>query len=517
MVECRFRTGALNDSTLDPPTRTDRPRLALGPRAPETPTMERFAQRRRQFMTSIGDGIAVIPGASETVRNDDVHHEFRQSSDFFFLTGFDEPDSVAVFDPSHDDPYVLFVRPRDPEMESWNGRRAGVEGAVARFGADAAYPVDQLAKVLRDRFRGRRILWYATGSATDGTVLGALGAARGMRIRTGTVVPSSIADPSTVLDELRLIKTDPEIEALREACRISAEGHAEAMRFAAPGVSEHAVEAAMEYVFRSAGAAREGYPSIVASGENACILHYVENDRVMEDGDLLLIDAAAEIDYLSSDITRTFPVNGRFTPAQRELYDVVLAAQEAVIAACAPGLPYTDMHDIAVRVLTEGMVDLGLIPGPVDDAIAYGWYREFYFHGTGHWLGLDVHDSGVYKIDGVGRPLVPGMTFTVEPGIYVAPEKGSLALALEPFDAEAERDLAYLEGAAEAKRIIEERRAAAERVTHQVPDRFLGIGIRIEDDLLVTDGGCENLTRGVPVDPDEIEALCAGSPTVPGR
>jgi len=489
--------------------------LALRAPVLETPMMERFAQRRAQFMERIGDGIAVVPAATETVRNDDVHHEFRQASNFFFLTGFDEPDAVALFDPFHDRPYVLFVRPRDPEMESWNGKRAGVDGAKERFGADDAHPIADLGKVLRDRFRGREALWYGLGSTVDAEVLAALRQARSMRIRTGEVVPSSVVDPAVVLSELRLIKSDHEIDALREACRISSEGHAEAIRFARPGRSEHDVEAAMEYVFRGSGAVREGYPSIVASGDNACILHYVENDSVLTDGDLLLIDAAAEIGYLSSDITRTFPVNGRFSEAQRAVYDVVLAAQEAVIEACAPGLRYTDMHDIAVRVLTGGMVDLGLIPGPVDEAIRYGWYREFYFHGTGHWLGMDVHDAGAYKIDGEGRPLVPGMTFTVEPGIYVAREKSSIDLYEVPFDADAERDLAYREGASEAKRIIAERKDGAEKITHRVPDRFLGIGIRIEDDLLVTPSGCENLTRGVPVDPDEIEALWNEAPTVP--
>jgi len=466
-------------------------------------------------MDAVGNGIAVIPAASETVRNDDVAHEFRQSSDFFFLTGFDEPDAVALFDPSHDEPYVLFVRPRDPEMEAWNGKRAGVDGARERFGADAACPIADLERVLRDRFRGRETLWYPTGSETDPRILGTLRQARSMRLRTGTAVPSSIVDPSTVLSEMRLVKSVEEIEALREACRISAEGHAEAIRFTAPGRSEHDVQAAMEYVFRASGAVREGYPSIVASGENACILHYTENDSVLEDGDLLLIDAAAEIGYLSSDITRTVPVNGRFSDAQRAVYEVVLAAQETVIAACEPGLPFTAMHEIAVRVLTEGMVDLGLLPGPVDDAIRYGWYREFYFHGTGHWLGMDVHDAGAYKIKGEGRPLLEGMTFTVEPGIYVAPEKATIGLAKIPFDVDAERDLAYLEGAVEAKRILGERKSGAETVTHPVPERFLGIGIRIEDDLLVTSTGCENLTRGVPVDPNEIEALWGEVPTVP--
>ena len=477
--------------------------------------MERFAHRRRQFMDAIGDGIAVIPGAVEAPRNDDVNYVFRQSSDFFLLTGFEEPDAVALFDPSHDEPYVLFVRPRDPEMETWYGRRAGVDGARERFGADAAFTIDELEKVLRDRLRGHDDLWYSTGSAIDQRVLGVLKQARSMQIRTGSTVPSSIVEPSTALSEMRLIKSDEEIEALREACRISAEGHVEAIRFAAPGRTEHDVETAMEYVFRASGAVREGYPSIVASGENACILHYVENDSVIDDGALLLIDAAAEFGYMSSDITRTFPVNGHFTGAQRAVYEVVLNAQEAVIAACEPGMPFTDMHDIAVRVLTEGMVELGLVPGPVDDAIAYGWYRELYFHGTGHWLGMDVHDAGIYKTGGKGRPLVPGMVFTVEPGIYVAPGKTTIELARVPFDLDAERDLAYLEGADEAKRLIEERRSEADTVTHQVPEQFLGIGIRIEDDLLVTPTGCENLTRGVPVDPDEIEALWAETPTIP--
>ena len=466
-------------------------------------------------MDTIGNDLAIVPAAAETVRNDDVHHVFRQSSDFFFLTGFDEPDAVALFDPTHDQPYVLFVRPRDPEMEAWNGKRAGVDGAMERFGADEAFPISDLEKVLRDRFRDRDALWYSTGSPIDPRVLGSLSQARGMQIRAGVTVPSSIVDPSTALHELRLIKSSEEIDALREACRISADGHREAIRFAAPGRSEHEVQSAMEYVFRASGATREGYPSIVASGDNACILHYVENDQPLRDGDLLLIDAAAEVGYLSSDITRTFPVNGRFSDAQRSVYDVVLAAQEAVIEACEPGLPFTDMHEIAVRTLTEGMIALGLLPGPVEDAVAYGWYREFYFHGTGHWLGMDVHDAGAYRIDGVGRQLQPGMTFTVEPGIYVARDKTVLELSKASFDMDAERDLAYLEGAAEAKRILDERRSKADIITYEVPSQFLGIGIRIEDDLLVTSSGCENLTRGVPVDPDEIETLWNEVPTVP--
>ncbi|MEA2058187.1 MAG: aminopeptidase P N-terminal domain-containing protein [Actinomycetota bacterium] len=475
--------------------------------------MDRFTDRRNTFMEVVGGGLAIVPAAAETVRNSDVSHPFRQDSDFFFLTGFPEPEAIALFDPNHDsERYVLFVRPRDPERESWDGKRAGVAGAVETYGADAAYPISDLEKVLRDRLRGKRTLYYRLGAATDSRVLGALEASRNYQVRTGVPAPCRVENVTRVLAELRLIKTPDEIAAMREACLISAAGHAEAMRVAQPGMTELRVQAAMEYVFRAAGAEREGYPSIVASGPNAVILHYTENDRTIEAGDLLLIDAAAEFGSMSSDITRTFPVDGRFTAAQREIYDLVLTTQEAVIAVCAPDIPFTDLHDLAIQVLTEGMVELGLLPGPVEDAVAYGWYREFYFHGTGHWLGLDVHDAGEYRVDGAGRLLEPGMVFTVEPGIYIAPDKTTLSLAKLPFDAEADRDLAYLEGAAAAKQQLDERRAAAEKVTHDVPERFLGIGVRIEDDLLITTDGNENLTRGVPVDPDEIEALCAEPP-----
>ena len=478
--------------------------------------MDQYEQRRAEFMKHIGDEIAVVSASTETLRNNDTHHTFHQASNFFFLTGFGEPEAVALFDPAHDEPYVLFVRPHDPELEAWNGRRAGVDGAVADLGADAAYPIEDLAKVLRGRLLGREALWFTIGGPYDSQVLGAVDRARAHHLRTGVAVPTAIRDAAALLGEMRVIKSEDEIELMREACRISAEGHAEAMRFAAPGITEYAVQTAMEYTWRSLGAVHDGYPSIVASGENACILHYTENDRRMEDGDLLLVDAAAEVGHMSADITRTFPVNGVFTAPQRAVYDVVLAAQEDVIAACKPRLPYSDMHDIAVKTLTEGMVDLGMLPGPVDDAIGFGWYRQFYFHGTGHWLGLDVHDSGAYRFDGEGRPLEPGMIFTIEPGIYVASDKATIELHREPYDAQAALDFAYLEGAAEAKRVTEERKQAADSLTHTVPEEYLGIGVRIEDDVLVTADGIENLSRGVPVDPDEIEAL-AGEGSVVGR
>jgi len=479
--------------------------------------MHRFSERRTQLLEALDGGIAVVPAAVETSRNADVSHPFRQDSDFFFLTGFPEPDAVAVFDPHHDtERYVLFVRPRDPEREAWDGRRAGVTGAVDVYGADAAYTIDRLERFLRDRVRGHDKLWYRLGGRLDSSIRKILAAARNYRARAGVAIPWQILDPTRFLHDLRLVKTDAEITALRRACAISAAGHAEAMRAARPGMTEREVEAVLAYVFRSEGSPRDGYPPIVASGPNAVILHYVENERTMGDGDLLLVDAGAEYDYLTADITRTFPVSGRFTGPQRTLYELVLTAQEAVIARCEPGTRFSDLHALAVRILTEGMVDLGLLPGSVDDAIDHGWYRAFYFHGTGHWLGMDVHDAGDYVVDGHSRPLVPGMAFTVEPGIYVDPGHPFVELPILPYDADAERDLAYLEGPAAGKQLAE-RKAAADHVRHAVPPEFLGIGIRIEDDVLVTGGGHELLTRDVPVAPDEIEALCTEPPRFPGR
>ena len=464
-------------------------------------------------MKEIGDGIAVIEAARETVRNHDVHHMFRQDSDFYFLTGFAEPDSVAVIDPNNDtEPYVLFVRPKDPEREAWDGRRAGTQGAVDDYGADAAFPIADLADELRRRLSGRSAVWY---DGRDPRVLGAIDAARGHQLRSGIPAPTTTVSAAAALHELRLIKTPDEIAALRRACAISAEAHAEAMRFAGPGIGELEVQGALEYVFRQRGSHHDGYPAIVASGPNAVILHYTENDRVMQGGDLLLIDAGAEYDYFSADITRTFPVGGTFTAPQRALYDVVLAAQEESMAACVPGRPFSDIHDIAVRSLTTGMVELGLIPGPVDDAVAFGWYRPFYFHGTGHWLGMDVHDAGAYKVDRRGRLLEPAMAFTVEPGAYVAPEQETVMLHRLEWDATVEAENAYALGAAAAKTDLEERREAAASLNHAVPEAFRGIGIRIEDDVLTTTDGYEILTRGVPVDPDEIEALCAERSSLP--
>src|SRR5437899_12270919 len=391
-----------------------------------SPDLAPFFERRQRFAAALGDGLAVVPGGVESLRNGDVHYEFRQASDFFFLTGFDEPDAVAVINPAHaKERFVLFVRPRDREMEIWNGRRAGTEGAIATYGADAAYTIDQLDAKLREYAVERPVLYYRLGNATfDGRVTRLVAELRGARTR-GFPSPVRIEDPGPLLHDLRLRKSEAELARLRRACAISRDAHAEAMRAARPGMHEYEVQAVLEYVFRVNGSARNAYPSIVASGPNACVLHYVETTRRMQDGDLLLIDAGCEYGYMAADITRTFPVNGRFSAPQRAIYDIVLRAQLAGIAAAKPGQRYEVVHDAARRVLTEGLVALRLLPLGVEESLAMHHYREFYMHGTGHWLGMDVHDVGDYRIRGGSRDLEPGMVFTVEPGLYFDPARES--------------------------------------------------------------------------------------------
>lgn len=479
-------------------------------------TYDRFTQRRAEFLERLGDTIAIIPAGKEQVRNDDVDHAFRQESDFHFLTGFNEPDAVAVFDPTDTaQPYVLFVRPRDPEMEAWNGRRAGTAGAVDTYDADAAFTIAEFDDWIRGRLRDRTAVAYSLGSPYQANVLSAMASARDHGERMGLAAPGELVDPRSILHEMRVFKSADEIAALRRACRISAMAHAEAMRFTRPGLTERHVQAAVEYVFGSMGAERIGYGSIVAGGVNAVILHYVENDQPLVDGDLLLIDAGAEYRHLTADITRTFPVNGTFTAPQRAIYDIVLEAERSVIDRLAPGLPYSDMHTHAIEVLTDGMVDLGVLPGPVDEAISKAWYREFFFHGTGHWLGIDVHDAGAYRVAGAGRPLEAGMAFTVEPGIYIAPEKVTISLSHAPYDADEAMRMAYELGGAKAKAERERLRQEAGTFEFEVPAEFLGIGVRIEDDILVTEDGYDNMTALVPTDPAEIEALCAEESPLP--
>jgi Xaa-Pro aminopeptidase len=316
-----------------------------------------------------------------------------------------------------------------------------------------------------------------------------------------------VADLGGLLGDMRLHKTDSEIESLQAACELSAQGHREAMRFARPELYEYQVQAAMEYVWREAGSARNGYPSIVASGINACILHYVENDRELEDGALLLVDAACEIDYFSSDITRTFPVNGSFAAPQAALYEVVLAAQKAAVAAARPGATIRSIHDTAVAILTEGLVELGLVPRGVEDSLAMNHYREFFMHGTSHWLGMDVHDAGSYRVEGKPRVLEQAMTFTVEPGLYVD-SREEISFALLEYDQDEWSDRALVDPAG-SKRELEALKEKAEKIRHPIPGEFRGIGVRIEDDILITEDGHENMTHLAPREIDEVEALCA--------
>lgn len=475
------------------------------------------AERRVGFAGLMGDGIALVPAAAETIRNNDVEHPFRQDSAFYYLTGFDEPDAVMLLDPSAgDEQYVLFVRPRDREREIWDGRRAGVDGAREHFDADASYPVSELDGIVRKRLLGRRVVYLPYGHAEFHrrvvTMVRSLG---GLANRYGRVVPTEVRDASPLLGDLRLHKTAEEVERLRLACKITAEGHREAMRFTRPGRYEYQVQAALEYVFRARGARRDGYPSIVASGANACILHYTENDRRIEEGDLVLIDAGAEYGYFSSDITRTFPASGVFSGPQREIYEVVLRAQHAALALARPGSTMKQLHEQAVATIAEGLVDLGLLPGTAEDAVRMHNYREYFMHGTGHWLGMDVHDAGAYGVDGEPRPLVPGMAFTVEPGVYVDPERAEIELPMLEYDLDEWTERRMLLGAAKAKEVEKREREAAPTVKHRVPEALRGIGIRIEDDVVITEAGHDNLTAGVPTDPEQVEALCADTPRVP--
>ena len=475
-----------------------------------------FLERRRRFAEALGDALAIIPGARDAARNADTDFEFRQDSDFYFLTGFDEPDAVAVFNPSHaKERFVLFVRPRDREQEIWSGRRAGVEGAIAAYGADAAYTIDELDARLREYAIDRAGLVYRLGNPHhDGRVTRLVSELRGIRVR-GFTTPVRIEDPGPILHELRLRRAPEELARQRRACEISRDAHLEAMRFARPGQHEYEVQAALEFVFRKGGSPRNAYPSIVASGPNACILHYNENRRRMEDGDLLLIDAGCEWGYHAADITRTFPVNGRFTAPQRRVYEVVLRAQLAGIAAARPGARYEAVHDAARRVLTEGFVALGLLPVSLDESLAMHHYREFYMHGTGHWLGMDVHDVGDYKIGRRSRPLEPGMVLTVEPGLYVDPERESVTFHLREYSEEEMWERRFRLGMAAAKKIEEEEKARAKTLVHPIPPEYRGIGIRIEDDVLVTAAGNDVLTAGTPKTVEDVERTCAEPSRLP--
>ena len=423
------------------------------------------ARRRALFMEQLGAAAAVIPAAALATHHADCEWPFRQDSDFFYLTGFDEPDAVALLLPHRPEGerYVLFVQPKDPAAEVWTGFRWGTEGAVERYGADLAHPLDQLSEKLPEYLAGAEAIAFRVGrrnTSVESMVLSAWGRQLDTYARTGTAALGLVA-PTPILHRLRLRKEPHELERLREACRISSEAHELARSITRPGMNEAEVQAAMEAHFRSNGARGPAYGSIVAGGDNACVLHYTANTAPLQDGDLLLIDAGCSLeDYYNGDITRTFPVNGRFTAEQRELYSLVLEAQEAAVAVVAPGGTAEAVHDTALRILVEGLVDLGLLIGDVDGIIERGDYRHLYMHRTGHWLGLDVHDVGAYRLGEQPAPLEPGMVLTVEPGLYVSDR------------------LSVPEGQPE------------------IDDRWKGIGIRIEDDVAVTETGHEVLTAG---------------------
>lgn len=432
-----------------------------------------FAARRERFLKAMGRGVAVFAATPLALRNNDVEHEFRQDSDLFYLTGFDEPESVLVLTTEHaEHKAVLFVRPRNPERETWDGPRAGVDGAVARYGADAAFPIAELADKLPEYLQDSPRLFYRLGRDRrfDARMLDALDAVRA-KARLGHLPPREIVDPATIVHEMRLRKSTSELETMLRAADITARAHARAMEIAAPGRYEYEVEAELLRTFRAHGAERPAYGSIVGSGANATILHYRKNDRRMEQGDLLLIDAGAEYDYYACDVTRTFPVSGRFSPAQRAIYDVVLAAQAAAIAAVRPGTTLPEVHRQALEVLVDGLVTLGLIQGPVSSALEEERYKPYYMHRTSHWLGMDVHDVGDYFIARKPRELEPGFVLTVEPGLYIAP--GS------PCD-----------------------------------PTWHGIGVRIEDDVLVTSDGPHVLTAAIPKRAEELEQILAARVSV---
>ena len=427
-----------------------------------------FARRRQHLMDAYGPGsVLVIPAAHEVLRNSDVGHPFRQDSDFYYLTGFEEPDAVLVLCPGREgEQVVLFVRPRDPLAETWHGRRAGVEGAVALHKAQKAFAIEAFETELARLVEGSRQICITLGRNPifDQQII-RIARRHRLQPRLGVDGPDFIADPSAVLADMRLHKEPEEIAALRRAARISAEAHHEAMRAATVGIGEWELQAAVEYVFLAGGAQRVGYGSIVAAGDNATILHYTDNRKRAGQGDLILIDAGAEVDFLTADITRTFPTSGVFSAAQRAVYEVVLDAEKKAIDACRVGRAVQEVHDVAVLALTEGMVAIGLLHGDVAELIANEAYRRYYMHRTSHWLGMDVHDVGTYREAGQWKSLAPGMVLTVEPGIYIAID-----------------DL-------------------------EAPEALRGIGVRIEDDVLITAEGPDVLTVECIKEISDIEAM----------
>ncbi len=428
-----------------------------------------FARRRKRLMKEMGRAaIAILPTAPERTRNRDVEHPYRADSDFYYLCGFPEPEAVLVLVPGREHgETILFCRERDEKMETWHGRRAGLEGAIEHYGVDDAFPITDIDEILPGLLENREKVFYTMGADAefDQRVTGWINALR-KQARAGIHTPGEFVALDHHLHDMRLYKSAAEVKAMRRAAEISAAAHVRAMRYVKPGRHEYQVEAELLHEFMHSGARYPAYTSIVGGGANGCILHYTENSEKLVDGELLLIDAGCEYDYYAADITRTFPVGGHYSKAQRALYELVLKSQYAAIEQVQPGNHWNQPHEAAVRVLTEGLLELGLLKGKLEKLIEDEAYRKFYMHRTGHWLGMDVHDVGDYKVGDEWRVLEPGMVLTIEPGLYVAPAKG-------------------------------------------VAKKWWNIGIRIEDDVLVTKSGHEVLTDGVPKEPDAIEALMA--------
>jgi len=424
-----------------------------------------YAARRAVLLAQMQSGIAIVPTAPERVRNRDSEYPYRFDSYFYYLCGFQEPEAVLVLVAGAEAQSILFCREKNPERETWDGFRFGPDAARQQFGVDAAFAVGQLDEKLPALIANQPALFYAPGldADWDARIMRWLNQVRAQS-RTGVSAPQRIVDVRASLDEMRLIKDQEELALMRRAAEISAKAHERAMRATRPGRMEYEIEAELQYEFRRHGAQFPAYWPIVAGGANACVLHYRENNARLEDGALLLIDAGCELDGYASDITRTFPVSGKFSGPQKDVYELVLAAQAAAIAAVAPGAAWDAPHEAAVRVLAQGMIDFGLCAGSLEQVLESGDYKRFYMHRTGHWLGLDVHDAGEYKLDGKWRPLREGMVLTVEPGCYIRPGEG-------------------------------------------VPEAYWNIGVRIEDDVLVATGGCEVITAATPKSVAAIEAL----------
>ncbi|WP_089725891.1 Xaa-Pro aminopeptidase [Candidatus Thiosymbion oneisti] len=437
-------------------------------------TAAEYKRRRRRLAAAMKPGsIALLAAASESVRNRDVHYPYRQDSDFFYVTGFPEPEALAVLVPGRKEgELVFFCRPRDSERELWEGTRAGVEGVRQDFGADEAHPIDKLDEILPKLLEDRDRVYYPAGAnpALDQRLMEWVNVVRG-KARAGVRAPTEFIVLERLLSEQRLLKSQAELKIIRRAVRISAAAHRRVMRLCRPGLWEYQLETEFVRACASRGGRFQAYPPIVGSGANACVLHYVDNRHRLEDGDLVLVDAGCELAGYASDITRTFPVNGRFSPPQRELYELVLAAQEAAIAKAVPGNRWNHIHKAAVRTLTQGLVELGLLAGgrkAVPKLIKEEKYKPYFMHRTGHWLGMDVHDVGDYRVGGKWRWLEPGMVLTVEPGLYIPADRT------------------------------------------EAPARYRGIGIRIEDDVLITAEGNEVLSMHAPKTVADIEACMNG-------